>query len=335
MYEVSTVRLEDIARELNLSVSTVSRAINGKGRVGEKTRERVLDTVRRSDYRVNDVARSLRMKEARSIGVIVPDISNAFFAAVIKGAQQRCRQSDYILIVCNSDEDAAVEAEMLQTLLGKRVSGLVLASVDESRMIRRGKGAADVPTVYIDNIPQQAEGCDSVSIDNYTAARRLTLAMIDRGYREIGMITGPAAQSTGCLRRKGFEAALMERGLEKHNEWIREGPFTMDSGYAQMKRILSAERVPRAMLLANNHIAYGALRAIREAGLAVPSDIAVAAFDAEDSTGLITPRITSMNQPAQQIGECAVDMLLERMGEGRDAGRRLLLEPGFVEGDSW
>ena len=329
------VRLEDIARELDLSVSTVSRAINGKGRVREQTRARVLDAVRRSDYRINDVARSLRMKEARNIGIIVPDISNGFFAALIKGAQQRCRQNDYILIVCNSDEDPVIEGEMLQTLLGKQVSGLVLASVGDSRAIPRRHGTLDVPTVYVDNLPQEAGDYDSVSIDNFSAARRLTLAMIDRGYREIGMITGPMAQSTGCLRRKGFEAAMAERGMEAHGGWIREGLFTMDSGYAQMRRILGADRRPRAMLFANNDIAYGALKAIREAGLSVPADIAVAAFDALDSTGLITPLLTSMNQPAQQIGECAVEILFERMKKACSAGRQFVLEPDLVDGDSW
>lgn len=335
MGEVGTVKLEDIARELDLSVSTVSRAINGKGRVGEGTRARVLDAVRRSDYRINDVARALRMKTARSIGVIVPDISNGFFASVIKGAQQRCHQSDYILIVCNSDEDAAVEGEVLQTLLSKQVSGLVLASVGESRVIRRKYGALNVPIVYIDNMPRDAEGYDSVSIDNCAAARQLTLAMLDRGYHDIGMISGPMAQSTGELRRRGFEAALAEQGVEARSEWIREGLFTMESGYAQMQRILDGDPIPRAMLFASNYIAYGALKAIREAGLRVPDDIAIAAFDALDDTGLITPLITSINQPAQQIGQCAVDILLEHMDKRRDAGKRLVLTPSFVDGDSW
>ena len=332
---MSAVKLKDIARELDLSVATVSRAISGKGRVGEKTRARVLDAVSKSDYRINDVARSLRMKTARSIGIIVPDISNGFFSSVIKGVQQRCRQSDYVLVVCNSDEDPAVEAEMLRTLLSKQVSGLVLASVGESRAILKKHSRMDVPIVYIDNMPQEASGYDSVSIDNFTAARRLTLAMLDRGYRDIGMIAGPMAQSTGILRRRGFEAALAERGVAARGEWIHEGTFTMESGYLQMKQILALARMPRAMLFASNYIAYGAMKAIREAGLAVPGDIAIAAFDALDSTGLIMPLITSVNQPAQRIGAQAAEILLDRLNKASDGGRQIILEPSFVNGDSW
>ena len=332
---MNAVKLADIARELDLSVSTVSRAISGKGRVGEKTRARVLDAVRKSDYRINDVARSLRMKTAKNMGIIVPDISNSFFASVIKGAQQRCRESEYTLIVCNSDEDAAMEAEMLHTLLSKQVSGLVLASVAESPSIIERYGRLGVPIVYIDNLPGEAEDYDSVAIDNFTAARRLTLMMVDRGYRDIGMITGPGSQSTGALRREGFEAALREQRLEVREEWICTGAFNMESGYEGMKRILALDRRPRAMMIANNNMAYGAIQALREARLSVPGDMAIAAFDAMDPTGLITPRITSLNQPAQQIGRRAVEILLDRLENGGDGDARVSLEPSFIDGDSW
>ena len=334
---MNPVKLEDIARELNLSVSTVSRAISGRGRVGEKTRARVMEAVRKTDYRINDVARALRMKTAKNIGIIVPDISNSFFASVIKGAQQRCRQEGYTLIVCNSDESPAIEDEVLQTLLGKQISGLVLASVVESRSILKQYGHAGVPIVYIDNIPQGSRGYDSVSIDNLAATRRLTLAMLERGYRDIGMITGPGSQSTGALRRQGFEEALRERGIAPVEEWIQTGMFTMESGCDGMRRILKLPRRPRAMLFANNYIAYGAMRAIREAKLSVPGDIAFTAFDAMDATGLITPLITSLNQPAQQTGDRAVEILMERLSgrEGGGGDERVTLEPLFVDGDSW
>lgn len=330
-----TVRLADIAGELHLSVSTVSRALSGKGPVREETRKRVLDAVRQSGYRINDVARSLRMKSARSIGIIVPDISNGFFSTVIKSAQQQCRQNDYILIVCNSDEDPAVENDMLQTMLSKQVSGLVLASVTDSRTIRDRHAGLGVPVVYIDNLPQCGGDFDSVAIDNHAAAYDLTTAMLNRGHRDIGMISGPLAQSTGLLRKQGFEAALTENGIAPRPEWIREGLFTMESGYVQMQRILSLAERPSAMLFASNYIAYGALKAIRERGLAVPEDLAIAAFDAIDTTDLIAPRITSVNQPAQEIGSKAVEILLERLREPANAGRQIVLSPGFVNGNSW
>ena len=332
---MNTVKLEDIARELNLSVSTVSRAISGKGRVGDRTRARVQAAVRESGYRINDVARSLRMQKAQNMGIIVPDISNAFFASVVKGAQQRCQENGYTLFVCNSDENPDIEAGTLEMLLSKQVSGLVLASVREREAIIGQYGSLGIPIVYIDNIPQGADLCDCVSIDNYAASMRLTLAMIDRGYRELCMITGPQSQSSGYLRKKGFEAALAERGLPVRPEWLRVGTFTMDSGYQLMGQLLLSDRRPRAMLFANNAIAYGAMRALREAGLSVPGEMAIAAFDAKDETGLIQPLITSLNQPAQQIGARAIETVIRRLKRDEPIVSPQLLEPSFIEGDSW
>lgn len=332
---VNAVKLEDIAKMLDLSVSTVSRALSGNGRVGEKTRERVLKAVRESDYTVNAVARSLRLRDAKNIGIVVPDITNSFFSSVIKGAQQVCRENGYMLMVCNSDENADYEGEALHMLLEKQVSGLILASVGGARSIRQ-YGKLGIPVVYIDNIPEDIEACDMVSIDNQAAAYRLTKAMLERGYREIGMITGPRTQSTGLLRHHGFVQAMNEAGVSIRKEWVLAGDFRMESGYACMKSLLGLKPAPKAMIFANNYLAYGAMTALREEGLRAPEDIAVASFDAQDDTGLITPLITSINQPVLEIGERAAEIIFSRLGgESADTPIELMLEPSFVDGGSW
>lgn len=333
---MNAVRLEDIAKKLGLSTSTVSRAISGRGRICEKTRQRVLEAVRESDYMVNAVARSLRMRDARNIGIVVPDISNSFFAAVIKGAQQTCRLHGYALMVCNSDESAELEEEALHTLLEKQISGLILASVGESTDLFAQCERCGVPLVLIDNIPEGAGACDAVSIDNETAARRLTCAMIERGYRDIGMISGPEKQSTGSLRRAGFLEALRGANLVPRSEWMLEGDFRMESGYNCMRRLLEGFPVPKAMIVANNYMAYGAINAIRAAGLRIPEDIAIAAFDTVDETGLITPLISSIDQPAQEIGLRASEIILARLaGKLAEEPVHIVLEPTITEGGSW
>ena len=160
--------------------------------------------------------------------------------------------------------------------------------------------------------------------------------MLARGYREIGMITGPGDQSTGSLRRAGFEQALVDAGLAPRPEWVLEGDFRMASGRACMESILRLEERPRAMIIANNYMTYGAINAIRVAGLRIPEDIALAAFDALDETGLITPLITSLNQPAQRIGRRAAEIILSRLtGEERRADEEVVLKPVLFEGGSW
>ena len=333
---MNAVKLEDIANMLGISVSTVSRAISGNGRVGEKTRERVLKAVRESDYTVNAVARSLRLKDAKNIGIVVPDITNTFFSALIKGAQQVCRENSYSLMVCNSDENPEYEEEALQLLLEKQISGLILASVGRTADTLRQYERLSIPVVYIDNLPDASEARDMVSIDNFSAARRLTLAMIERGHRHVGMITGPLSQSTARLRYEGFCRALEVSGIEMRNEWVLEGDFHMESGYSKMKQLLKLPEVPDAMIFANNHLAYGALNAIREAGLDVPGDIAIAAFDAIDHTKLITPLITCINQPVQEIGKQAAAAIFSRLSSDEELPpRELILDSFLLEGNSW
>lgn len=243
------------------------------------------------------MARSLRLRDARNIGIVVPDIGNSFFASVIKGAQICCRRRGYTLMVCNSEESARLEDESLRMLLEKQISGLILASVGGGEELLLQYAKLNVPIVFIDNVPSGAQARDLVSIDNRLAARRITGAMIARGYRRIGMITGPLHQSTGILRYQGFADALEEAGIPLRREWVLEGDFRMESGRVCMEALVHMEDRPRAMIVANNYMTYGAVNAVRRAGLRIPEDIAVAAFDAHDETGLITPLITSINQP--------------------------------------
>jgi DNA-binding LacI/PurR family transcriptional regulator len=330
------MKLKDVAKELGLSTSTVSRAMSGNGRVNALTQKRVLAALEDAEYTPNAIARSLRLRDAKSIGIIVPDITNSFYASVIKGAELVCRRCGYSVLLCNSDENAALEDDALQLMLEKQISGLILATVG-LRLEKLGKfRGLNVPVVFIDNMPKLKYGFDSVSIDNRHAAYILTSRLIKRGYSKIGVISGPMGQSTGRMRLKGFEDAMHEYGLALRQEWLLEGDFKMRSGFERMNELLHCDTYPDAVVISNNYMAYGAVNAIRSAGYRIPEDIAVAAFDAEDLTGLITPEITCINQPSEHIGAKSVEMLIARMtGEWPAGGESVLLEPRFKEGNSW
>lgn len=336
MFQLDAVKLEDIANKLNISVSTVSRALNGKGRVSERTRTRVREAVQESNYTVNAIARSLRLRNGQNIGIVVPDISNGFFASVIKGAQQICRDNGYTLMVCNSDESSEYEEEALQRLLEKQVSGLILASVNDKLDIIQQYMRMGIPVVLIDNVPEDAGMCDVVSIDNFAAARDLTQAVIARGYRKIGIITGPCEQPTGVLRYKGFVQALDDAGIALNPDWVMEGDFRIESGYEKMQQLLKLANRPHAIICANNYMTYGAINAIRDARMRIPEDVAVAAFDAMDHTGLITPKITSINQPARDIGKSAAEIIMKHLLQGiNEEPINIILKPSFSKGSSW
>ncbi len=333
---MSAVRQKDIADKLGLSMTTVSRALTGKGRVRKETCQKVLELAQELNYTVNSLARSLRLSDTRSIGVVVPDISNSFFASIIKGAQGECHEQSYMLMVCNSDENSDYEEAALKALLEKQVSGIIVASVGGCKKIFDRYDKKNTPVVYIDNVPYDTEKYDLVSIDNFSAALSLTRAVIDKGYTDIGIIIGPRVQSSSRLRLEGYMKALEERGIEIREEWVREGKFSLESGYFEMKQVLHAQKKPSAMFFASNKLAYGAIKAILDEGMSIPKDIAVVSFDAFDSTGLVRPQIVSMNQPAEEIGKTACRMILEKLSEENHTGEgRVFLEPYFTDGDSW
>lgn len=336
MSNIKAVKLRDIALSLGLSVSTVSRAMSGNGRVSQTTRQRVLAAVEQVSYTPNDVARSLRMRDAKNIGIIVTDITNSFFSSVIKGAQIVSRQKGYSILLSNSDENLLFEEEALQLMLEKQISGLILASVGSDKKKLAHYLRLNVPIVFIDNMPALEGPFDSVSVDNYRASHELTNKLIRRGYRDIGMVTGPLDQSSGWQRMKGFENALLENSLPFRPEWVREGDFKMKSGQQCLETILELPNRPAAMILGNNYMAYGAINAIRQAGFRIPQDMAVASFDVDDFTSLMNPSITTMNQPAEEIGRKAADILIARIA-GTPVGfsHNLILDPIFVEGNSW
>lgn len=336
MGRTKTVKLKDLAMDLGVSVSTVSRAISNSGRVSRETRERILCAVREANYTPNDVARSLRKQNAMSIGIIVTDITNSFFASVIKGAQSYGRDKGYSILLSNSDENELFEAEAMQLMLEKQVSGLILASVGNNAGKIRQFRSVGIPIVFIDNIPSSQGQYDTVTTDNRNAARLLAGMMIRKGYRNIGMITGPLNQSSGRQRYEGFLAAMTEHGLPVRPEWVREGDFKMESGIRCMEDILGLSECPRAVLISNNYMAYGAVRAVKAEGKTIPKDIAVAAFDTDDVTALVSPAIATMNQAAEEIGEKAAEVLISRMSAaGMKPAVNLILEPVFRDGDSW
>lgn len=336
MRRSKTIILRDLAMELGVSVSTVSRAISNSGRVSQSTRERVLKAVKEANYTPNDVARSLRKQNAMSIGIIVTDITNSFFSSVIKGAQSFSRGRGYSILLSNSDENELFEAEAMQLMLEKQVSGLILASVGNNKDKIRKFGSLGIPIVFIDNIPASEGQYDTVTTDNHKAASLLAGKLIRKGYRGIGMITGPLNQSSGRQRYEGFLSAMAENGLEVRPEWVREGDFKVQSGLQCMSDILSLPSYPRAVIISNNYMTYGAVRAIKAAGKTIPGDIAVAAFDTEDITALVSPVIASMNQAAEDIGERAAELLISRMDTaGTKPSVTLILDPLFQDGNSW
>jgi DNA-binding LacI/PurR family transcriptional regulator len=329
-------KLKDIAKELNLSVSTISRVVNGKDRVDPQTRRTVLKALENYGYKPNEIARSLRLRTAKTIVIVVPDIANNYYASIIKGAQAVCRKNGYSVMVCNSDENRVQEREILSAFPNQQIAGMILASVDSSANLVQHFQKEGMPVVYVDNMPPATQSYDSVAINNVATAYTLTQKVIERGYSKIGFITGDLEQSSGSERLAGYKQALQDAAVAYDEKRVAIGDFKMQSGYRGMSQLLEKGGKLDAVIVSNNFMAYGAIKKIREAGLAIPEDIAIAAFDLVDETELIYPKVTSINQPATEIGECAADILLMRITTQPDGTyNKRFLDTIFLPGESW
>jgi DNA-binding LacI/PurR family transcriptional regulator len=329
------VKLKDIAEHLNISVSTVSRVVNGKNYVNPEVRKKVLEALEYFQYRPNEIARSLKNKSSKVIGVIVPDIMNLFFTAIIKGVESEVREQDYSIMICNSDERVDKEAEYLQLLAQKQISGLVIATVNESMPFLTDYKALRIPVVFVDNLPKVSDQFDSVIVDNVKASHELVSRLIGKGHRDIAIITGPLNQTTSSERLAGWEQAMREGGVTMRKEWVKVGTFKQQDGYEYMKALLESDERPTAVFAANNILAYGAIRAIKEKELRIPEDISLISFDTIDPTGLFSPVIASMIQPTEEIGRIAGDIIIRKL-KNPDIKRteRVVLEPEYIEGGS-
>ena len=311
-------KLKDVAAYLGLSVSTVSRVLNHRDRIAPETRERVENAIRELNYQPDEIARRLKQNSSDVLGVVVPDISNPFFADVVRGAQRAADEAGFLALLCDTNSSPEMEKKSVSLLMRHKVIGIVSASVAS------GREAMDIYSqyrniVFLDNIPQMDRDYSSVTINNYLAAKELVGRLIEKGYRKIGIIAGPKSESSAADRLCGYLDALVDHGLEKNSDFIRYGDYRSLSGSEQMKALLALKERPTAVFAANNFMAYGAMQAIMQSGLAVPDDIAIATFDVSDSTGLLKNRFLYVEQPAFQIGYMAAQMCIREKSEKEPA----------------
>lgn len=327
------VTLKDVARRARVSVSTAARALGGYGYVSPATRERVLRAARALDYHPNAVARSMIKGRTHTIGVVVSDSSNPFFAAVVRGIEDVALPHGYGILLCNADEDPAKEAMYVDMLRQKRVDGVIVSPSDSSSGALPRLLASGVPVVQVD---RRAPGlaADAVVTDNRAGVRAAVEHLSSLGHRHIGLIGGPARLYTGRERTEAFRDALRQLGLPVVEDWLLEGTFKVDSGYELAGRLLRSSPRPTAVFVANNLMTIGALLRFKEAGVRIPEEVAVVGFDDMDWAPILTPPLTAVAQPTFELGRAAATLLLERIHRPSLQPRLVVLPPRLVVRES-
>ncbi|MGP3919574.1 LacI family DNA-binding transcriptional regulator [Nonomuraea sp. 10N515B] len=305
-------RIKDVAAQAGVSVATVSRVLNDNPSVTEETRNRVHDAMAALNYRPNAVARSLRTEATRTLGLIIGDILNPFFSELARAVEDEAREAGYTVIMGNADERPDQQDHYVRTLMEQRVDGLLICPTAEVTPLVEEVSLGERPLVFLDRTLSGVE-VPSVRADGSTAIAELVAHLRGLGHRRIAFVSGPSTLSTGRERTEAFLRAAAEHGLEVPEEYVRVGDFRAGSGRRITAELLDLAEPPQAIFLGDNLMTLGALDEVRERGLDIPGDVALASFDDVPWFNHINPRITAISQPTAELGRRAVRLILDAL----------------------
>jgi LacI family transcriptional regulator len=327
---LSMASMKDIARLAGVSTSTVSHVVNKTRYVSEAITARVEKAANDLNYSPSALARSLKMNRTRTIGLLVTTSTNPFFGEVVKGVERRCYQQGYNLILCNTEDDEARMKDSINTLLEKRVDGLLLlSSTLEGQYLDVFNRHQNIPTVVMDwgetHFPS-----DKIKDNSQHGGYMATQHLIKNGHTHIGCVTGPLKRHQAQTRFAGFKQALQEVGIEIEEKWIVHSNFECGGGYEAFNTLYDRGPLPSAIFVCNDMMAMGLINAANEKGIAVPNDISVIGYDDVDIAKFMVPPLTTIHQPKFRLGKAAVDTLLHRIDKNDDPIQQIQLEPTLV-----
>lgn len=327
--EMSTIY--DVAARAGVSPSTVSRVVNGTAGVAIALTDRVNEAIRVLDYRPNRLARGLRTQRSGSVAVVVPDIANSFFTAVVRGVEEVAQQHGLLVVLGDTNDDPTAERAYLHLVAAQQMEGAIVATSAREGTDFEELAALRLPVVLVDREIDEPS-LPTVMTDNVEGARLATRHLIEVGATRIGCVTGPMSTTTSVRRLDGYRDALRSAGIPVRQALVRHADYRVAGGRAAVADLLT-ER-PDALFVGNNLMTMGALQAIADAGRRVPDDMLLVGFDEEEWSEYWRPSISTIAQPARDIGRTAMRLLLDRMGGGQGPRSRVLLQPELRVRDS-
>ena len=326
------VTMSDVARQAGVSLMTVSRVINNKGDVSSETRQRILEIIASLGYRPSAIARSLATKETCTIGLVVPDVANPFFADITRGVEHLAYSEGYHVFLCNTEEDPLRELTVIQSLEEKCVDGLILCSsrLEEEKLV---DVLASLPAVVLINrrLHRTVEyAFDSVSLDDEQGGLLATYHLIHSGHQRIGFLAGPLSSYSGAERRKGYLAALQEAGISYEAGWMSNCQPSVEGGYEVTHSMLAEYPQLTALFCFNDLVAVGALQACEELNRHIPEDLAIVGHDDIPLAALVSPALTTCRVPRYELGAKAVNALLERFKDCPGGCQQSVLQPELI-----
>lgn len=323
--------ISDVAKRAGVSAMTVSRVVNNSGPIGADTRRRVEDAIEELGYVPNALGRQLRSKRTKMLGLVLSDITNPYFTTIARGVEDAAHAAGFSVVFCNTDESEADEEQYIRTLVERQVDGILLVPASSSTSTLPLLARRRIPVVILDR-RVSGQDLDSVGSDSVAGAMTATRHLLELGHRRIAVLSGRREVSTSLDRVVGCRRALVEAGTTLDERYVRYGDLNYGDGngadgYRMAHEVLALDPRPTAIVAANNFIAFGALRAIREAGVRVPEELSLVAFDDLPSEWVLEPFLTVISQPAYEIGQVAARLMLDHLGATASLAPRTVLLP--------
>lgn len=317
------ITIKDIAAMAKVSRSTVSRALNNSGYVGEDARKRIEKVIKETGYVPSEHAKSLRTKKTKVIGVILPTIQTETSSKTVAGIDEVLSNHGYQILLANTNLDKEKEIEFLDLLKVRQVDGIILLATNTAPTLIEKIKELHIPIVVIG---QEMHGVTNILYDDYHAARELTSFLISKGHKHIGFIgVDETDKAVGYLRKKGFTDEMLANNLKIEKYWVQKAIFDVDSGHDAMEMIMNkCETVPSATFAVTDRLALGAMSYLKKAGIKVPRDMAIASIGASEFAQYIDPPLTTIDYQNEQAGQAAAKALLEKLTSDRPINNKIL-----------
>ncbi len=325
--------INDIAAQAGVSKATVSRVLNTPEKVAEKTRNRVLAVIRTTNYRPNPLARALNIQRTGIIGVIVSDITNPFYALMVRNIEEVCRAHHHYIFLCNTDGRREEEEFYIRSLVEKKADGIILGATQMDSKNLHLLYESEIPFIFVSRLPQERERCDYVTADNEQGGYMATQYLLSLGHTRIAYLGGRWETSSNLERFEGYKKALMERDLPPQEEYLFSGEFRMEGGYEEGLRILAlGKNRPTAVFCANDYMAIGLLEACRERRVKVPEELSIVGFDDIPLSALKSIQLTTVSQSVAELGALSGKILIDKIlnPQKRNVRQQVVFPPKLV-----
>jgi DNA-binding LacI/PurR family transcriptional regulator len=319
----------DIAKEAGVSIATVSKVINGKGRISTETRNAVFAIMERFDFQPSVIASALTGKKTFTLGLLIPDISNPFFAEIARAIEDQGHDLGYSVVMCNTDNKDEKVERYISLLLQKSVDGIIIATGIEKKEILEQLIARRIPSVLIAReLPMIA--VDTVVVDDYVGGCLAANHLLQLGHTQIAILSESQKVSSSRERTRGFRQTLLEADVHLNEQWLKVCDYKVEDGKRKALELLQEDNPPSAIFACNDMLAVGALQAAKEMKMDLPNELSIISFDNTILSTVTNPLLTTIAQPIEQMGKLAVDLIVESIKEDNQQKRRIVLRPEII-----